>query len=218
MISDITAVRAAHIVLASSSPRRVDILNTLLKCEATVVPSTFPEDLDKSQYTPSQYVMENARQKALEVFHRLTAENGMPPSVVVGADTVIALDDTILEKPKSTDAAVAMLTSLSGRAHDVSTGVALIYAGEDLASSVTENVFVETTHVEFGMLSQDVISAYVQSGEPMDKAGSYGIQGVGGSFVRSINGCYYNVVGFPMHRFCCELDCTRLRERARRQA
>ena len=104
MISERATVKAAHIILASGSPRRVEILNDILGLAATVVPSNFPEDLDKSQYTPAAYVQENARQKALEVYDRLTSEKGSSPSLVVGADTVVVLGDAILEKPKSTGA------------------------------------------------------------------------------------------------------------------
>ena len=219
MLSDAATVRAAHIVLASSSPRRVDIVNNILKLDANVVPSTFPEDLDKAKYTPTTYVAENAKQKALEVYHRLTDEaGGAPPSLVVGADTVVVRDDTILEKPKSASAAVEMLTSLSGRDHEVCTGVALIYPPLSSGEECLVHTFVERTRVQFAPLPHEVILAYVESGEPMDKAGSYGIQGAGGSFVAGINGCYHSAVGFPMHRFCVELDCDRLREWVQRKS
>ena len=116
-------------------------------------------------------------------------------------------DDRILEKPKSSEAAVQMLTSLSGRGHTVCTGVALIYRGAPDAAVC----FHESTEVSFGDLSAAAIQEYVDSGEPMDKAGAYGIQGFAGAFVAQIRGCYHNVVGFPMHRFCREVDVERLR-------
>lgn len=214
MLSDRAAVRAAHIILASGSPRRVEIFNEVLQLEARVVPSTFPENLDKSKYSPTEYVQENARQKAMEVYQRLTADGQCAPSLIVGADTVVVLGNSILEKPKSEEHARAMLEQLSGGSHEVSTGVALIYApsvedGSDAPPHV--DVFVETTKVDFGSLSPELINAYIASGEPMDKAGSYGIQGAGGSFVCGIQGCYFNVVGFPMHRFCTKLNVDRLR-------
>jgi septum formation protein len=219
MLADLAAVRAAHIILASSSPRRVDILNNVLEVRASVVPSTFEENLDKSQFTPAGYVAENARQKALEVYSRLSAGGSAPPpSLVVGADTVVVRDSSILEKPRSAESAQAMLASLSGRAHEVSTGVALIYAPEDGSEEPFIHSFVETTQVEFASLPSSVIDAYIASGEPMDKAGSYGIQGRGGTFVKGIVGCYHNVVGFPMHRFCMELDCERLQRWVARHA
>ena len=194
---------------ASSSPRRVEILNGILGLGCTVVASTFPEDLDKSQFTPSAYVAENAKRKALEVYERLSSERGSAPSLVVGADTVVLRDGTILEKPKTTELAKAMVGSLSGRTHEVATGVALIYAPLD-GGEPTIEVFVETTTVTFAELSSSLIDAYVATGEPMDKAGGYGIQSKGGAFVQCIAGCYFNVMGFPMHRFCARLDCARL--------
>jgi len=209
MLSDSAAVRAAHIILASGSPRRVNIFNEILQLDARVVPSTFPEDLDKSKFSPTEYVRENARQKALEVYNRLTSEGEPAPSLVVGADTVVHFgEESILEKPKSEEAARAMLNKLSGGSHEVSTGVAMVYGSTPTPHIET---FVETTSVDFGELPPAVIDAYIASGEPMDKAGSYGIQGAGGSFVSGIRGCYHNVVGFPMHRFCTKLDIDRLR-------
>ena len=143
VISDFTAVRAAHIILASASPRRVEILNTILGLEARVVPSTFPEDLDKSQFTPISYVQENARQKALEVRSRLIAAGEAPPSVVVGADTVVDQGGAILEKPKSEAQATEMLGRLSGSTHAVHTGVALLYRDG------SEACFCESSEVNF---------------------------------------------------------------------
>ena len=212
MIVDYNSVRAAQIVLASSSPRRVEILNGILTLGAVIVPSTFPEDLDKRRFTPKEYVVENARQKALEVYTRLAKERSTPPSLVVGADTVVVNEDRILEKPKDADAAKEMLASLSGSSHEVATGVALVYPPRGGSGEPEIVTFVETTCVDFADLSASVIDTYVASGEPFDKAGGYGIQCKAGAFVTGIRGCYWNVVGFPMHRFCATLDCDRLRE------
>ena len=169
MIADKSIVRAAHIILASSSPRRVDILNNVLGLQAEVIPSTFPEDLDKSRFTPAEYVAENAKQKALEVYSRLRAK-GETRSLIVGADTVVVRDGAILEKPTSKDHAVQMLQSLSGRSHTVSTGVALVYAPSTAHGAVDEaphvHTFVETTSVTFAPISPESIGAYVESGEP----------------------------------------------------
>ena len=211
MLSDAAAVRTAAIVLASSSPRRVNVFNDILQLQAEVIPSTFPEDLDKAKFSPSAYVEENAKQKAMEVHQRLAAE-GNERSLIVGADTVVVLDGRILEKPRSTQMAKEMLSCLSGSSHEVMSGVALVYAPVDGSGGPPlVHTFVETTRVQFGTLSADIIDAYITTGEPMDKAGGYGIQGLGGSFVSGIEGCYWNVVGFPMHRFCVECDCARLR-------
>ena len=199
MLVDITPIVDAKIILASSSPRRVEILNTILCIGATVVPSTFPEDLDKSAYSPADYVAENARRKADEVATRLRSA-GEAPGCVIGADTVVVHRGRILEKPADAAEAEAMLSALSASEHEVCTGVALIYA------TGATRTFVETTRVDFAHIPPAAIAAYVASGEPFDKAGGYGIQGLGGAFVSGIRGCYYNVVGFPMHRFCAEFD------------
>ena len=226
LLTELAVVRAAHVVLASASPRRVQILNEQLGINAVVMPSFFEENLEKSQYTPHEYVRENALQKALEVYNRLS-EDDRPPSCVIGADTVVVLGDEVLEKPRDKADAAAMLARLSaaGR-HEVCTGVALVYCDnqervDDDATSdglpVVVNSFMETTKVNFAPLSPELIEAYVETGEPMDKAGAYGIQGLGGSFVTGIEGDYLNVVGFPMHRFCAELDVAHLAEWSRTQ-
>ena len=120
--------------------------------------------------------------------------------VVVAADTIVAIDNKKLGKPRDTDEACAMLRDLSGRTHQVATGVCIISGG-------TRRSFVEVTDVTFYELSDAEIEAYVASGEPMDKAGAYGIQGVGGRMlVRAINGDFYNVVGLPIARVKRALD------------
>jgi len=99
-----------------------------------------------------------------------------------------------------------MLKTLSGDSHEVVTAVVLLTPGQEGASSAYESrIFYETTQVTFADLTDDIIKSYVDTKEPMDKAGGYGIQGIGGSFVSGITGCYYNVMGFPLHRFCAEL-------------
>jgi septum formation protein len=217
LISDLSIVRAAHIVMASASPRRSMILNTNLALGARVVASSFQENLDKSQHTPASYVQETARQKALEVFRMCEApfssRHERPPSLVIGADTTVILGDKILEKPTSPGDARQMLTELSAAgSHTVCTGVSLIYGGATIGAAPHEHTFVEETTVYFRQLDAAEIEAYVASGEPMDKAGAYGIQGLGGAFVTGIEGDYQNVVGFPMARFCKELDTERLAE------
>ncbi|KAF9205152.1 hypothetical protein BGZ49_004406 [Haplosporangium sp. Z 27] len=192
----LNALNAKKVILASSSPRRKDIL-TNLGITYTVIPSTFPETLDKSLFShPSEYVKENALQKALEVYERLSAA-GNTPDLVIGADTVVAYDSKILEKPRSVQDAIDMLTSLSGSTHMVYTGVTLIAPptdGSDKPRIVTD---VEETEVKMQVLSQELIEAYVNTGEPMDKAGAYGYQTTGGLLVKGINGCSWNVIGLP---------------------
>jgi len=157
--------------------------------------------------------MQTARQKALEVFGKVerpfAAKHSRSPSLVIGADTVVVLDDQILEKPSSAEDARRMLRALSAAGkHTVCTGVSLLYgsgAPSD-ATPVHEHTFCEETTVFFKSLSDTEIDAYVATGEPMDKAGAYGIQGLGGAFVTRVEGDYQNVVGFPMAKFCEELD------------
>jgi septum formation protein len=193
LISDLSLVRAAHIVLASASPRRSSILNEQFGLNVRTVPSTFDESLDKSMFAPVEYAKETARQKALEVFSRskspFEARHGLPPSLVVGADTIVVLDGQILEKPTSRENARQMLRDLSSAGtHTVCTAVSLVYGGSD--EDVHEHCFAEETKVIFRELSEDEIEEYVASGEPMDKAGSYGIQALGGAFVTKIEGDY----------------------------
>ena len=179
LVTELSMCRAAHIILASASPRRVQILNDQLQLQVRPVPSAFMEDLDKSNYTPMEYVKENARQKALDVFDKcekpFDSKHGRPPSLVIGADTVVVKDGTILEKPTSVENARQMLRELSlAGTHTVCTGVTLVYGGGKSRSAGGMphiNTFVEVTTVNFKLLSDDEIEAYVASGEPMDKAG-----------------------------------------------
>lgn len=191
------------IVLASGSPRRVDALKGL-KLKFDVVPSKFAENLDKSTFkTCGDYTVENAYQKAKEVWDRLSASPETAPDVVIGADTVVILDEKIIEKPKDAEDAFNILTALSGRAHAVVTGLVLIWRRD---GEVCVSKSIETTDVHFSPLSPEVIKSYIATGSPFDKAGAYGIQdGVASSFVCGLNGCYFNVTGFPTNRFCREL-------------
>lgn len=206
LVDKLDVLRAARLVLASGSPRRKEILNDILGLDVRVVPSTFAEDLDKSTFTPEGYVQENARIKAREVWKQLCGDADAP-DLVIGGDTVVSLEDSILEKPRDREHALAMLGSLSGSTHKVFSGVAVVYREPGAAADAEPQqlVFAEETSVTFATLSAATIEAYVDSGEPMDKAGGYGIQAAGGQFVSGISGCFYNVMGFPMHRFATEL-------------
>jgi len=193
-----------RVVLASSSPRRRQILSDLgLKLE--VVGSRFEENLDKGKLGPVPYVTATALGKATEAHQRLSDQD---VDLIISADTVVVLEDSILEKPASEDDARQMLRRLSGKTHTVYTAVVLLLpkrSGEGQHQPFVRS-FHEPTQVTFGDLSDEVIDAYVNTGTPMDKAGGYGIQeATGGSLVRSINGCYYNVVGFPLHHFCIQV-------------
>ncbi|XP_071786944.1 probable bifunctional dTTP/UTP pyrophosphatase/methyltransferase protein isoform X2 [Asterias amurensis] len=199
IISELSSMR---IILASGSPRRKDVLSKIgLKFE--VVPSTFEENLDKSLFNSAKdYVKETALKKAEEVAQRLQGAN--QPNLIIGADTVVVLGDTILEKPRDDEHAYEMLSQLNGSSHYVHTGVALLTPkrGDKTFDKVQ---FHETTEVKFADLSPEIIRAYVATGESLDKAGGYGIQEIGGSLVQSVSGDYFNVVGFPLHSFCKQL-------------
>lgn len=180
----------AEIILASASPRRKELLSTA-GLEFTVEVADVEEAIDENA-TPDGVVMSLALQKAQAV------AQADPTATVIGADTVVVLDGEILGKPENEQNAIEMLTALSGRSHTVYTGVAIIN-GEKVKN------FCEATQVEFFPLTEDEIRSYVATGEPMDKAGAYGIQGKGCVLVRKIDGDYFNVVGLPVSRVCREL-------------
>jgi len=138
--------------------------------------------------SPAEYARRRAEQKALVV------SGSIPEALVLGADTVVTLDDRVLGKPADEAEARRMLRELSGRRHWVHTGVSLALAGETLQSDVA------TTEVFFRPLSSEEVDAYVATGEPLDKAGAYAIQGRGALLVEGISGCYSNVVGLPLGR------------------
>lgn len=172
------------IYLASGSPRRKELL-TLLGVPFEVLRAPIVEQRQPLEL-PRDYVRRLALEKALAGV--AIAPESRP---VLGADTIVVLDDRILEKPLDGDDAVMMLTALSGRSHRVMTAVALADAQRRLCHDVV-------TEVTFRQLSEQDIHRYIATGEPMDKAGAYGIQGLGGAFVRAINGSYHGVVGLPL--------------------
>ncbi|KAG8450583.1 hypothetical protein GDO86_003014 [Hymenochirus boettgeri] len=203
----ISKLAGKRVVLASASPRRQDILtNVGLRFE--VVPSWFKETLDKSSFSaPYQYAMETARQKALEVARRMHLKHRKTPDIVIGADTIVTLEDLILEKPVDKQDAYNMLSRLNGKEHSVYTGVAIVHCRSQEDNQLETDVidFYEETKVKFADLSEDLLWEYVHSGEPMDKAGGYGIQSLGGMLVERVNGDFLNVVGFPLNHFCKQL-------------
>ena len=178
-----------QIVLASASPRRRALL-TQLGLSCTVVPSGAEEI---SHGEPAVLVQENALRKVRDVQPRY------PSAVILGADTVVVCRGEILGKPADREQASQMLRKLSSQWHIVTSGVAVT------AATVTHTFSVDTK-VKFRELSSQDIQQYVESGEPLDKAGAYGIQGLGGMFVEQIKGCYYNVVGLPLPRLVTELE------------
>ncbi|XP_055249245.1 probable bifunctional dTTP/UTP pyrophosphatase/methyltransferase protein [Moschus berezovskii] len=195
-----------RVVLASSSPRRQEILsNAGLRFE--VVPSRFKEQLHKAAFaTPHAYAVETAKQKALEVASRMHQKDLRAPDVVIGADTIVAVGGLILEKPVDKQDAYRMLLRLSGKEHSVFTGVTIVHCRSKDGQLDTEvSEFYEETTVKFSELSEELLWEYIDSGEPMDKAGGYGIQALGGMLVEYVRGDFLNVVGFPLNRFCKEL-------------
>ncbi|MCH8556981.1 MAG: Maf family protein [Balneolia bacterium] len=180
------------IILASASPRRKQLLGMLYP-NLSIIPSSVDEPLPNGE-APADYAMHLAKMKAANVAER--NQN----SLVIGSDTIVLLDDIILGKPLSKEEAFDILRKLSGRRHTVISAVCLIHRGSD------SKTFFESTGVTFAELSDDEINRYIATGSPMDKAGAYGIQDdLGALFVQKIEGDYYNVVGFPLHRFYTEL-------------
>lgn len=177
-----------EIILASQSPRRAQLLQQF-GLTFRIVPSPAEE---WAEGEPQELAERNAQQKA----ERISID--YPQSLTIGADTIVVLENRVLGKPAGPQEAASMLRDLSGKVHKVITGVALSTAGRT-------RTFAVITDVRFRELSEREIAAYVRSGEPLDKAGSYGIQGFGGLFVESIKGCYFNVVGLPMPRLALEL-------------
>jgi nucleoside triphosphate pyrophosphatase len=173
------------LVLASASPRRKELL-TQAGFTFRIHPAHIPEDPAPGE-DPIAYVTRLARQKAEAVYRELAEPN----LTVLGADTTVTLDNQILGKPEDPEDAARMLRLLSGRTHRVITGVSLVTA--DSADTAAE-----VTAVQFLTLSETEIQAYIATGEPMDKAGAYAIQGHAARWIPRIEGCYFNVVGLPI--------------------
>ena len=173
-------------ILASASPRRRELMPMLGITEFEIVPAVLPEP-EAAGLSPEKAVERIARGKAEEVAGKY------PEDVVIAADTLVYSDGAALGKPKDAADAARMLRALSGRSHEVWSGAAVAVRGRLLTAA-------ECTRVEFRPLSEEEIAAYIATGEPMDKAGAYGIQGRASVMIRGICGDYYNVVGFPLCR------------------
>ncbi len=182
------------LVLASASPRRQELLRNA-GIEFTVCPADIPEGPLPGE-SPTDLAVRLAREKARAVFNQIqTGKSKCDGQFVLGADTVVVVDHHTLGKPENAADAQRMLRLLSGRRHEVTTGVCLVGEGFEDARS-------ETTDVEFVSLSDDDIRMYVGTGEPMDKAGAYAIQGIASRWIPRIGGCYFNVVGLPVALVC----------------
>lgn len=175
------------LILASASPRRAEILRAV-GWPFTVQPADVDETPQPAE-EPRAYVMRLAQAKAAAIAAKLTE------GLVLGADTVVVVGSEICGKPHDDNDARRMLRGLSGRWHEVLTGAALVEAGGH-----TRTVFCETTRVKFASLSEAEIAAYIATGEPMDKAGAYAIQGRAALFIEEIAGDYWNVVGLPVRK------------------
>lgn len=176
-----------EVILASQSERRRQILGQM-GVEFRVIPSNYQEEWDHAE-DPETFASRTAIAKARDV------SSYRRDDFVIGADTIVVLEDRIFGKPDHREEAFEMLKALSNRSHRVMTGFAIVRESDGTAITG-----VEITEVVFARISDTEIERYIATGEPMDKAGAYGIQGFGGSFVTSIKGCYFNVVGLPLRR------------------
>ncbi len=190
------------LILASASPRRSELL-TQAGFSFRVHPAHIPED-PRPDEDPIAYVVRLAREKAQAVFDQL----GDPEAIVLGADTTVTLDNHILGKPEDAADAARMLRLLSGRTHRVITGVAVV-------TSKGVEVAAEVTGVRFLTLSDEEIASYIATGEPMDKAGAYAIQGRAAKWIPRVEGCYFNVVGLPLALVSALLESLNLNEPGR---
>ena len=187
-----------RLILASASPRRIQLLEQI-GLSAKVHPSTLPEVV--SSANPREVVKQLSCQKAEDIAAKIRDGRiewkededtaGAGDWAVIGADTVVAVDDQILGKPKSHEEAYGMIHSLQGRMHQVYTGVTVVTSEKTVT-------FVEKTEVEVAPMTKQEIRSYADSAEPMDKAGGYGIQGLFGRYVSGIHGDYNNIVGLPV--------------------
>lgn len=170
------------LILASSSLRRKELFN-LLGIDYEAIASNADENI--APCPPEEMVQLLAQRKAMDVF------NAHKDCCVVGSDTIVLIDGKIIGKPEDEADAYRILSLLSGRKHTVYTGVCILYDEEEVR-------FHDTTHVTFAQLEDEEIYAYIKTGEPMDKAGAYGIQGPGALLVERVEGCYFTVIGMPV--------------------
>ncbi|KAG5669855.1 hypothetical protein PVAND_000146 [Polypedilum vanderplanki] len=192
-------IKSVRFILASSSPRRQEYIKNL-GIDAELCPSTFDETTiiptDYNSY--DEYVKAIANGKAEEVETRLQNDLKDTKYCIIGADTIVTMNNKIYGKPKDENDAFRILSELNGQSHVVYTGCVLKFNDKVLK-------FSESTKVFFGKLTEEQIKAYIETKEPLDKAGAYGIQGIGGCLIERIDGDYFNVVGFPLYRISAEL-------------
>lgn len=184
-----------RLILASASPRRRELLENIGLKFDIIVSSENEENIDDT-LPPKLYTSELAVLKANSVAKKLI-EEGRQKGIIISADTVVYLDEKILGKPKNKEDAFLMLNSLSGRIHSVYTGICVLRLNDGFM--VSESV---RTDVKFKDIDDNLIRKYIGTNEPMDKAGAYGIQGIGSLLVEKIDGDYFNVVGLPVSTLC----------------
>lgn len=180
-----TALRKPRIILASASPRRRELLESLGLSFDIVQPLADEKSLDVTGLNPREKAIALARFKGGSVAEL------HPERLIIAADTLVVTPEEILEKPAGPEEAFEMLSKLQGRVHSVYSAIALFYQGESLADALETHVFMRS-------LSPDEIRSYIQTGEPLDKAGAYAIQGYGSLLIERIEGCYFNVVGMSL--------------------
>lgn len=183
------------IILASASERRQELLKRLVK-NFEVVVSDFDESKVPFEGSIDDFVKNVALGKAIDVKKQFNGD-----AIIISADTVVTLDDKILGKPKNEEEAFEMIKMLQGRSHFVYSGVVVINTAKNIIKKESLS-----TKVTFSRLSDYEIVEYIKTKEPLDKAGAYGIQGIGGIFVEEIKGCYYNVVGLPLNKLKSMLE------------
>ncbi len=188
--SKLSADQHSGLILASSSPRRFELLRNL-GVAFEVLPSNLEEIIDE-KLTPAELVVDLATAKAQEVVARIAAST-CGATVVLGADTVVVIDGAVIGKPVSRSQAIEMLSRLSGRCHEVYTGVCLI----DVPTGDVTSAY-EVSKVYMRALEAAEIEYYVETEEPMDKAGAYALQGAASAFVERIDGCFTNIIGLPI--------------------
>lgn len=189
-----------RVILGSGSPRRKELLQLMGITDFEVLKSSFEEDLDIKSFKDAQsYCLATASAKLADVVQLVGKVE--KDTLLIGADTIVEIDGNVLEKPVDDEHAKIMLTQLGGRTQKVHTAV-VIYGSIAKVDSKLEleklGEFVETSEVKFVDLTEADINAYVATGEGRDKSGAYGIQGIGGQLVQSVNGCYFNVMGLPI--------------------
>ena len=190
-------------ILASGSPRRRELLGSL-GIDFEIIPAEGEEVITSE--IPSEVVTSLSEQKAKEIFHKVLRDN-KDTLVVIGSDTVVSYKEKILGKPKDRDDAGRMIEDLQGKTHQVYTGVTVIFGNGSLEEAFS---FYECTNVNVYPMDEKEISDYLDTDEPYDKAGAYGIQGLFGKYVRGIEGDYNNVVGLPLSRLYQELKVRKL--------